>query len=454
MTTTERLAAHVAETDITSIPNESVERAKWRIIDAIGCAVAGSRATGCAAVVNLVKKWGGSQEATVLTFGGRVPAHNAAMANSLMTRSYDFEPIEAEGNDRSVPAHISGTTIPTALAMSEWQGASGRDLIAALVVGDDLSSRLGVASGFDFSLGWDNTGTINAFGAAAIASKLMRLDAEQTAHAFGIVLNQLSGSLDGVWDKAMTFKLPIAMASRAGIVSAELAACGFTGPAEPFTGRFGFFTLYCREADTPGLLKDLGKRFYADRVIKPHSACRVTHPSIDCALDITRAADVRVEDMRRIIVHLHPGDLEGFTGQPFVPGKTPQIDGAFSIRYTVACALLKRGVTPACFDDNCARDVKIVELLSKTELLPDLEPELAGSVDVEMADGRLLSSSTDFPGGDVFLTPLSEDEIKTKFKENMAFSDSAVALRTEEVLKMLRDLENLPDVRELAGLLA
>lgn len=454
MSAVEEFSENLIKVDFASLPQETVDRAKWRILDAIGCLMAGTHGPGCREVADLIFEWGGAPQATVITHGTRVPAHNAAMVNSLMTRSYDFEPVEAEGDGRSVPAHISGTTVPTALAMAEWQGASGKELIAALTIGDDLSARLGVASGFDFSLGWDNTGTINAFGAAAIACKLMRLDAGQTANAFGIVLNQLSGTLDGVWDKAMTFKLPMALAGRAGIVSAELAARGFTGPRDPFLGRYGFFTLFSREADTSDLTKDLGKRFYADRVIKPYSACRLTHPSIDCALDIMRVSDVRVEDIQTITVHLHPGDFGGFTAQPFVPGRTPQIEGAFSISYTVATALLRRSVKPGHFGDGCLEDAKIGELLAKMRLVADLQPDLAGGVDVRTADGKLFSSSTDFPRGDVFLTPLTEDEIKAKFRGNMAFSGRAAAGRTEEALQMLGDLESVSDVREVVALLA
>ena len=99
-----------------------------------------------------------------------------------------------------------------------------------------MPARLGVASGFDFELGWDNTGTINGFGATAIAGKLLGLDEKQIHNAFGIVLNQLAGSMDGVYDKTMCFKLPIALSARNGIFSADLAKEGFAGVKDPFTG--------------------------------------------------------------------------------------------------------------------------------------------------------------------------------------------------------------------------
>jgi 2-methylcitrate dehydratase PrpD len=456
MTVAEQIVANVVETDFASLPKESVYRAKWRTIDAIGCLVAGSNAPGCRGTVDLIKKWGGAEEGTILTHGAKAPAPNAAMANSLMTRSFDFEPVEAEGETISSPAHISGTTVPTTLTMSEYQGSTGKDLITALVIGDDLVSRIGVASGFDFSLGWDNTGTMNGFGATAIACKLMKLKAPQISNAFGIVLNQLAGSMDSVWDKVMTFKLCMAMAARNGIVSAELAARGFTGLKDPFLGRFGYFTLYCRNADTSSLTKDLGKRFYADRVIKPYSACRATHSSIDSALKIARDSDFLVEDAERIIVHVPAGVLNGFTGQPFVLRDTPQIDGAFSVRYTVATALLRKGIKPAYFTDECTRDPKIQGLIAKMDLVATTPPDKgpATRIEVRMKDGTVLSASTDFPRGDITRTPLTEDEIRSKFRDNVAFSNTVSAGKAEEALAMLEELEDIPDVRRLVSLLA
>ena len=85
-----------------------------------------------------------------------------------------------------------------------------------------------------------------------------------------------------------------------------------------------------------------GKRFYADRVIKPYSACRATHSAIDSALKIACSNNIRIEDIKEVTVHVTSGVLNGFTGQPFVLGETPQIDGAFSVRYTVATALLRK----------------------------------------------------------------------------------------------------------------
>lgn len=457
MSIAEELVTNVIATTYAAIPKEAVARAKWRIIDTLGCMIAGANAPGCRGAVDMVRSWGGTGQSTIFSHGLRAPAHNAAMLNSLMARSFDFEPVEAEGETKSSPAHISGTTVPTAVTVAEWRGASGKDLLAALIVGDDLAARVAMATGFNFSLGWDNTGTVNCFGAAAIACRLMGLGQRETLHAFGIALNQAAGSMDGVWDKAMSFKLCMALASRTGIFSAELAARGFTGTKDPFLGRHGYFKLYCRDHDTSGLVKDLGRRFYADRVIKPHSACRATHSAIDAALKIARAQEINSDEVREIAVIVPPWIIDGFTGQPFAPAQaeTPQIEGAFSIRYTVATALLRRAVKPAYFTDACLHDPAIHALIDRMKLIP-LEPDraLAAEVKVTMADGRVLSGDTGFPRGDIARTPLSDEEIRAKFRDNVAYSRTVPTEKAEQALSRLEALEDVADVRAITSLFA
>jgi 2-methylcitrate dehydratase PrpD len=455
MSITDKLVKNVVQTRFESLDKECIGKAKLRILDAIGCAIAGANAPGCQMLLDLVRKWGGTGESTVIAHGGKAPAHNVAMMNSLMTRSFDFEPVEAEGEGKSSPAHISGTTVPVTLAVAEQQAASGKDFITALVIGDDLACRLGVASGFDFNLGWDNTGTINMFGATAIASKLLRLNEKQVMNAFGIALNQLAGTMAGVFDKTMAFKLPIALASRDGIFAAELAKQGFGGVKEPFLGPRGYFALYCRNSNVEDLAKDIGKRFYADRVIKPYAACRATHPAIDCALEIARNNDIKVEDIEQIIVHVTPGTLTGFVGQPFAIGETPQVDGAFSIRYTVATALLRKGVKPEYYTAECIHDPKIKILIDQIRLVGDIPQEKAPTTEIQVKtqDGHIFVAHTNFPQGDFRKTPLAVEEIKAKYRSNIAFSQTVSEENSENALGIIERLEDLDDAGNLIKLL-
>lgn len=455
MSISKQIAEHIVRTNFASIDAVTIQRAKWRLLDAVGCLIAGAGAPGCRMMIDLVTGWGGAGESTLLAHNFKGPAHNVAMANSLMARSYDYEPVEADGEEGSSPAHISGTTVPTAIAVAEKVAAGGKELLNALVLGDDLASRLGVASGFAFDQGWDNTGTINALGATAVAGKLLKLDATQVLNALGIALNQLAGSMAGVVDKTVAFKLPIAFASRNGIVSAELAGHGFAGVKAPLEGDNGFFALYCRDYNMSRLTKDLGQKFYGDRVIKPYSCCRANHSAVDSALQIVRANNFKPEDIDDISIYTSPGIGKSFVGQPYQPGATPQVNGAFSITYTVATAILRKEVTPRCFTELNINDPEIDRLISKITIVPILprEKRLATEMHIKTRDGATYSAHTDFPAGDFYATPLTPEEIKAKFEANAAFSGTVSPVKAEKAFKLVESLEELHDVRELTGLL-
>ncbi|MDR9785863.1 MAG: MmgE/PrpD family protein [Peptococcaceae bacterium MAG4] len=453
---TEDLIANIIATNFDSLDKETVERAKWRILDSVGVIIAGANGVGNDALLKLVKKWGGPEESTILVHGGKALAQNVAMMNSLMMRSFDFEAIEAEGeNKTSSPAHISGSTVPTALAMAEKQAASGKDMIAALVLGDDVACRIAAASGFDVYGGWDNTGTVNAFGATAIAGKMLNLNQRQMRDAFGIVLNQLGGTMENVNDKAMTFKLPIALAARNGIFAAELAQQGFHGPKDALFGNKGYFAQYTKNADTRNLTRDLGKKFFADCVIKPYASCRATHPSIDAVMKIVTSQEISIDDIEKIIIHVTPRTLKGFVGQPFVIGETPQVDAAFSIRYTAACAILRKSVRPEHFTLEAITNPGVNTLLDKMELVDTLPPDeyQTAEVDIIMKDGEKYHARTDVPKGDIFKNPMTQEEIISKYKLNVAYSKTISEQKAEEALRMLLSLEELDDIRKLTGLL-
>jgi 2-methylcitrate dehydratase PrpD len=456
MNITEAIVDNVVETRFESLDAASVQNTKLRILDAVGCAIAGANAAGCNMLLDLVKRWSGPPESTVLVHGWKGPSLNAAMVNSLMIRSHDFEPVEAEGENTSSPAHISGTTVSTALSMAEKESASGKDLITALALGDDLAARLAVASGFNFDLGWDNTGTVNVFGATAIAAKLLGLNRQQVRNAFGIAVNQLAGTLDVVWAKTMAFKLPIALASRNGIFAAELAQQGFSGIKDPFLGAHGYFAMYCRDYNTNKLIKDLGQKYYADCVHKPYSCCRATHPSIDCALKITAMEEFKVENIINIKIYLNPSVIQGFTGQPFIIEETPQISGAFSIRYAVANALLRKGVRPEHFSEENIRHPQIKNLIDKMELVacnPGSEV-LPTEIHVALRDGKVMKAHTGVARGDRNKNPLSLTEIEEKFRSSIQFSGTVSLQSAEETLKTIKNLEELRDIRELIKLLS
>ena len=449
------LVANILDTRFKNFDRATIDNAVNRIIDVIGCAIGGAKAPGNEALVNLIKGWGGSPEATVFVHGGRVPAHNAAMVNSIMARSFDFEPVNPLIDGIQLPGHVSGTTVVTAFATGEMVGCSGKELITALLVGDDTAIRVLGASGFRLAEGWCNTGTVNQFGAVATAGRLLGLDRQQMVNAFGIALSQLAGSLQNVWDGATVFKLPQGLSARNGIFAAQLARAGWTAPEDSLLSRFGYYNLYTTGCVNPDILtRDLGKRYYADSVLKPYPCCRGTHAAIECALRLVQKYKIKARDIEETVIYLSEADAEAFIGQPFTIGGFPQASAAFNCRYTTAVALLKGCVRPGHFSEDSINDPETIALTSRIQVskLPGA-PELSAKLVLKMKDGRELSESTDAPRGDALRNPMTREELIEKFFININHSKSITEDKARRLLDLLVDLEKVDDIGNIVGLL-
>jgi 2-methylcitrate dehydratase PrpD len=451
----EALCDNILETCFENFDGTTVKNAKLRILDVLGCAIGGAEGSGNRGLVDLVRSWGGSEEATVYVYGGKAPAQNAAMVNSIMGRSFDFEVMSPLIDGVTIPAHISGTTVMTALAVGEKNRVNGRSLITALLVGEDMASRVLAASGPGFTLGWDSVGTVNALGATAIAGRLQGLDRVQMRNAFGLALNQLAGSFQSIWDGTTAFKLHQGTSARNGIFSAELAGKGWTGPRDPLLSRFGYFPLYTDGgAGLEILTKDLGRKYYAEATFKAYPCCRATHGVIDCILDIVGREQIRAENVEKVILYLPRSGLDNFVGQPFRIRDFPQGDAVFSYRYTAALGVMWGSVKLKHFSEESVRDPRVAALIERISLA-----ELPGGkglqcqVHVQMKDGRKFSASTDAPKGDPVGNPMSEEEIMAKFMENVAFSGKISREKGERVMEAVNGLESLDDVSRLSGFL-
>ncbi len=451
----EKLAANVLETRFGSFDPATLENARNRIIDTVGCLICGASDSGNRELANLLREYGGKEEATILVHGGKVPAGNAAMVNSIMARSFDFEPVSPLVEGRGTPGHVSGTTVMTALTMGEVMDISGQELITALLVGDDIAARLLAASGFGFNLGWDGTGTVNAFAAAAIAGRLMGLNRLQMRHAFGLVLNQLGGSFQIIWDGTIAFKLPQGLSARNGIFSAQLAGAGWTGPEDALNSRFGYYQLYTEGCLNPqALTRDLGKKYYSDGTFKPYPCCRMTHAAIDCALALVGKHDIKAEDIREVRLYLSPGELDTFCGRPFLIGAFPHGNAAFSFQYVAATALLRKSVRPEHFTEPSIRDPQINNFISKIKLVAWPEPERHGArLAVIMPDGSEFTESCEVAKGDPLGNPMSREEITAKFWTNVEFSRTVTREKAESLLALLEKLEELDSVNRIVPLL-
>jgi 2-methylcitrate dehydratase PrpD len=455
MSVTQELVRNVLDTPFEAFDASVVNSARERIIDVVGCMIGGANAPGNSMLLDLAREWGGREEATVMVHGVKVPAHNAALVNSIMARSYDFEPAGPIVDNKSTPAHISGTTVPVALAAAEATASHGKDLLAALILGDDLASRIIAASNINLDSGFEPTGIANMFGATAIAGRLTKLTEEQMLHAFGIALNQLSGTFQNIFDGVHTFKLPQGLAARGGIFSAALAKKGFTGVKDALFSKYGYFSLYCKTYEPGVLIKDLGEAFYADMTCKPYPCCRSTHAAIDCTLALVLSNTINPEDVEEVVVNVPLKAHDFAVGQHFKIRNVPQIDASFSLQYTVATALLRKSVRLEHFTEEYITDRKVADIIDKIRLTAKITPEkpLAAAVKIRTKQGVEYEKRVDMPRGNGILTPLTETEKREKFFDNVRFSNTVSLEKAQKALGLLERVENVDNMAELSQLL-
>lgn len=453
------LAQNIVNTRYEDLSREVIDIAKKFIIDTIGVGIAGSAAAGNQAIMDLVGEWGGKEESTVMVYGLRVPAPEAAFANSILIHSPDYD----DTDDRTA-THANVTSFPAALALAEKTGGGGKSLIAAAVLGVDLTCRLALTA--NLFHGWHNTPIAGVFGAAAAAGKLLGLDRAGMVNALGIAYSQAAGNRQGRADGALTKRLQPAFMAKAGMVSALLARSGVTGAQNVVQGEWGFFRLYhdysveySPERWAKALTDGLGIRFEAANLsIKPYPCVRCAHAPIDGALSLAEQYDLKPGDIDEVVVNTNQIVLET-AGKPFVIRTNPVVDAQFSIPYVVAVALTRRRVVLDDFEEKIVRDPTLVELADRVRVIvpPEFEDSrsVVGPVKVEVRTktGMELSCTTGLAKGHP-KNPMSDAETTRKFQDCVAHSARLIPERNiEQLLDRLHRLEKVEYIGEVVRLL-
>lgn len=446
------LIEHALTTEFAQLPVATVQRTTQRLLDAVGVGLAGHQSDDAPALINMVSSWGTAEQSNVLGSAIKLPVASAAFVNAVLIRSFDFEPVEAEGpGGKQVAAHITGTTVPVVLALGQALELNGAEVITALAVGDDLTARLAVAGGFDVYSGQDNTGTVNALGAALIASRMMGLDHETTRHAVGIALNQAAGTVAAIFDGENSFKLPIAFAARAGITAAQLALAGIRGPKDPLAGKHGYFEIFCTDPNPELALVGLGENFHGDCTIKPFASCRAAQPSLQACAELVTKHGVDYADIECLTVHITERTLNGFVGARFTQGDTRTPAALFSIHLTAAVALIHGTVRPEHLTARGLLDPRLISLLGRIELVGSLpnDQRLTAEVTARLKDGSVKHVRVEHPAGNILRTPLEDTEVEEKFIRNLKFGIPDLAQRSDALSEMLRNLDSAQNLGKL-----
>jgi 2-methylcitrate dehydratase PrpD len=268
MELTKRLSEFVQDTNYKDIPCEVIEKSKNCILDCLGSALGGIDDDASRVIIEYIKELGGKDQATVLGTDIKTDVAHAALANGVISHALDFD----DYHDETV-IHGTAACLPAILSIAENRKLSGEDILTALILGVDISIRLGLGLGsYHYELGWHSTSTAGRFGATAGVAKLLRLDIDKIINAFGICGTQASGVRQVFGTMCKPFNVGIS--SMVGVMSALLAEKGFTSSKKIIEGELGILDVLTQYPDEERVLDQLGSKYYLlDISFKPYPTC-------------------------------------------------------------------------------------------------------------------------------------------------------------------------------------
>ncbi len=453
MNAEKQLAQYITDVEYKDLPDKVVRSIKNIILNIAGTTVAGSNREGCQAIVDMVKKWGGAEEATILVHGGKVPAHNAAFANAYMARALDID-------DAMFPGmHVGASTVSAALAAGEKEGGcSGKDLITALAVGHEVASRFNNVTEY---VGFDHTGVCTVMGTATVAARIMKLNGQQTLDTLGHAFNRSGGSFQSNVDGALSVRIIQGGAAQGGIVSAELGREGLNGPKNFIEGVYGYLHLYGRDkypVEDISSISSGSYQFQDNLLFKKYPSCACTEGGTDVILSIVNESGLKDSDIEKIEIFVSPIAFR-LVGHPFEAGDTPTVNAQFSVRYCVASALLRRGARLQFFEEDMVKDPRIAEILNKITVVED--KSLEGNMDLHLKaclavtakDGKVYRKELDQPPG-APKNPLTDREFQDCFRDYVGYGNNALSPeKVEKIISFIDRLEEIEDVRKLVSFL-
>jgi 2-methylcitrate dehydratase PrpD len=439
MSATGELIAFVQNTHLGRLPGDVVSQAKRCVLDLLGVAIAGSHTSMARASTRFARGQFSPGNATVIGSRARLSEVGATWVNGICASALDLD----DGH-RLAMGHPGAAVIPTALAVAETVGAGGADFLAAVVAGYEMAVRISVARVPDYKANHYSTGIWGAPGAVASAGKLLGFDRRAFQDALGIAVAHGPFPPGGPVVLEGMVKEAIGWAGVVGCSAAFLAREGYTGSGDMLdrSGRY----------DAGQLVEGLGREYAILKAyFKPYASCRWSHPAIDGALELAR--DHRLQPGEIEEIH-----IEGFQQIrrlcDYAPATT--VAAQYSVPFSLALALSRGRIGPGELIEANLQDEELVGLAQKVRVSVDphldrLFPEKTASR-VTIRTGRgAFTATVEYPRGNPE-NPLSDAELAEKFL--WLAVDVVGKEKSRELMGTVERLEQMDNVRELAGLLA
>ncbi len=443
---TRRLSAYIAEAPQRPLPPEVMEKARQHILDTFAAMISGTRLSPGQFAIGYVAQLGGARQASIVGTRLLTSLVSAALANGMLAHADETDDSHAPSRN-----HPGCAVIPAALAVAESMGASGEQLIRAVVLGYDVAARINYAVGADAYAGASrSTHSLGGtFGAGAAAGALFGLEVRQVRHLLSLCAQQASGIGCHVRDpehveKAFDFG---GMPARNGVTAAGMVAAGMSGVDDVFSGERNFFEAFAPEPNPQNLYGGLGEHFeILHTSIKKWPVGSPAQAALDSVTALIESDGIRPDDVRSIEVHL--------------PGRSARtVDNApmpnLNVQHLVAVLLIDGTLSFHSIHDNGRMaDPGVLNLRRKIAVVENEElahalPRRQAIVTIRMQDGRVLSKRTVAVRGTAD-NPMTTPEIEQKALDLIA--GVLGPRRGRALLSALGRLETVQDIRVLRRL--
>ncbi|MFC5068133.1 MmgE/PrpD family protein [Flaviflagellibacter deserti] len=458
----EDLTRYVADFVVSTrdVPKDVADLGKKSILDGLGLALSGSVAKSGELVRKHLDEIGlAPGKSTVIGSDRKVASRFAAFANGVGIHADDYDDTQlAVAPDRvyGLLTHPTAPALPSALAVGEARGASGRDVMLAYHIGVEVECKIAEAiNPRHYQTGFHATATCGTFASASAASKLMGLDVETTLRALSIAGSQSAGLRENFG--TMTKPFHAGRSSESGVAAAQFADIGWTAAPTILEAPRGFFSAAGGGYDRGAIHGRLGApwTFASPGVsIKPHPSGSLTHPGMTEMLKLIRVNKITADQVKRVRV----GTNHNMPNALIHHRPTNELQAKFSMEFCMAILLLEGRAGLNEFTDEVVLRPDVKAMIEKVDFVVDDEAEAAGYhkmttiIDIDLTDGRRISGRADFGKGSP-ADPMTYEEVADKFRECAEFARWPSA-KAEDVVAMVRDLEELPNIDRLMGALA
>ena len=411
----EEISHYGAKDAARVLPDEVLHHAKRAVLDWFSALYPGTRVAPCLQLLNAHRDELGFGRSSLPGNGTTAFPATAAWINGSASHAVEFDDIF-----RDAAYHPGCPTISAALAIAEHKGASGREFLNAVVVGYEISTRIGASVQPSHYRYFHTTGTVGCLGAAAAAAALeVPGDAVVMQHALATATTFASGLQQAFRSDAMTKALHAGHAAAVGVRAAQGARYGITGVMDILEGEVGFGAALSEGPDWTIATRGLGKHYNIENITqKNHGCCGHTFAAIDAVILMRGQDGIDPKQIASIHIATYQTAVD-VTGN-FQPSTA--FEAKFSLPYVVAHALIYGSVRLDAFEPEKLSDALIRDLISRVQLVAD--PELsagfprqrAARVEIVLKDGRRLQHFSPYRKGDPD-APLTDAELNDKFNE-------------------------------------